>query len=133
MSKPAHSWYAIVSKVLRNYPELYKRRNQLRQQTVTAGCSGVPGGGGNSRKAESAALRQLSPREENDLDAVIKTINSAEKWVHGDVTLHLIGMVDWRQSHTIRGAEMQLNLRENFGKKLRSRFINELARNLGYK
>jgi hypothetical protein len=133
MSKPAHSWHFIVLRVLRNYPELYSRREQLRQQSVTAGYAGIPGGGGNTRKTEAAALRELSPREESDLDAVIKTIKAAEKWKDGELALRIIEMVDWRQTHTIRGAEMQLNLRENFGKKLRSRFINELARNLGYK
>jgi hypothetical protein len=42
-------------------------------------------------------------------------------------------MVDWRRTHTIRGAEMALFLGEGAGKNLRSRFINELAKNMGYK
>lgn len=133
MSKPAHSWHFIVLRVLRNYPELYSRREQLRQQSVTAGYSGMPGGGGNSRKTETAALRQLSQREESDLDAVLATIKTAERWRDGETTLRIIEMVDWRRTHTIRGAEMALFLGEGAGKNLRSRFINELAKNLGYK
>jgi hypothetical protein len=133
MSKPAHSWHFIVLRVLRNYPELYSRREQLRQQSVTAGYSGMSGGGGNSRKTETAALRQLSPREESDLEAVLKTIRTAERWIEGKTTLRIIEMVDWRRTHTIQGAEEALYLGEDTGKDLRSRFINELAKNMGYK
>ena len=93
----------------------------------------MPGGGGNSRKTETAALRQLSPREESDLDAVLATIKTAERWRDGETTLRIIEMVDWRRTHTIRGAEMALFLGEGAGKNLRSRFINELAKNMGYK
>ena len=133
MSKPKHSWHFIVLRVLRNYPELYKRREQLRSQSITASYSGVPGGGGVSRKTESTALRQLSPREESDLDAVLATIRTAGKWRDGETALRMIELVDWQQTHTIRGAEIALFLGEDTGKNLRSRFINELAKNMGYK
>jgi hypothetical protein len=133
MSKPAHSWYSIVLRVMRNYPELCARREQLREQSITTGYTGITARGGNSRKTETTALRQLSPREESDLEAVLKTIRTAERWPCGDTVLRMVELVDWKGTHTIRGAEFALFLGENTGKKLRSRFINELAKNMGYK
>jgi len=133
MSKPRHSWYFIVQKVLRNYPELYRRREGMRQQQTTAAYSGMPGGGGDPRKTEAAAMRSLSPREESDLEAVLATVQTVGRWMDGKTALRVVELVDWQETHTIQGAEKELHLGEDTGKDLRSRVIYELARNLGYK
>lgn len=133
MSRPRHSWYTVVLKVLRNYPELYKRHRQTQEQRVTPGYSGMPGGGGTSRKTENTAMKGLSPREEDDLEAVLTTIRTVGRWRDGETALRVVELVDWSQTHTIRGAEEELHLGEDVGKKLRRRVIDELAKNMRYK
>lgn len=133
MSKPRHSWYFIVQKVLRNYPELYRRREEMRQQQTTAAYSGMPGGGGDPRKTEATATKQLKPREEADLEAVLATIQTVGRWRDGGLILRLVELVDWQKTHTIQGAEQELRLGEDTGKRLRKRFLDELAENMGYK
>ena len=133
MSKPRHSWYFIVQKVLRNYPELYRRREEMRHQQTTAAYSGMPGGGSDPRKTEAIATKQLKPREEADLEAVLATIQTVGRWRDGGLILRLVELVDWQKTHTIQGAAIALSIGERTAQRMRSQFLAELARNLGYK
>jgi hypothetical protein len=132
MSKPRYRWYTIAQRVLRDYPDLYRRRAELREQRVTAGYSGAPGGSGDPRKTEATVLKQLGSRDEEELEAVLQTINTASKWPNGEETLRMVEMVDWKRTHTVRGAEIALELGDSAGRDLRRKFIYELAKNLGY-
>ena len=132
MSKPRSRWYTTAEKVLRAYPELYRQREQIRQQQTTAAYSGMPGGGGDPRKTEAIATKQLKPREEADLDAVLATIQTVGRWRDGGLILRLVELVDWQKTHTIQGAADALHLSKSTAVRLRSRLIYELLRNMEY-
>ena len=132
MSKPRSRWYTTAEKALRAYPELYRQREQIRQQQTTAAYSGMPGGGGDPRKTEATATKQLKPREEADLEAVLATIQTVGRWRDGGLILRLVELVDWQQTHTIQGAADTLHLSKSTAVRLRSRLVYELLRNMGY-
>ena len=132
MSKPRSRWYTTAEKVLKAYPELYRQREQIRQQQTTAAYSGMPGGGGDPRKTEATATKQLKPREEADLEAVLATIQTVGRWRDGGLILRLVELVDWQKTHTIQGAADALHLSKSTAVRLRSRLIYELLRNMEY-
>lgn len=132
MSKPRSRWYTTAEKVLKAYPELYRQREQIRQQQTTAAYSGMPGGGGDPRKTEATATKQLKPREEADLEAVLATIQTVGRWRDGGLILRLVELVDWQKTHTIQGAADTLHLSKSTAVRLRSRLIYELLRNMEY-
>lgn len=63
-------WQVTVMQMLKAYPELRERKDEIQAQSVTANYSGEPRGGGNSRAVENAALISLAPAEERVLEAI---------------------------------------------------------------
>lgn len=133
MSRPRHNWYSIVVKVLRNYPDLYRRHEEAQQQRTTATYTGMPGGGGVGRKTEAAAIRGLTPREEDDLNAVLSTIRTVSRWREGKTALRVVELVDWQKTHTIEAAARSMFLSKKTAERLRSRVVYELAKNMRYR
>lgn len=132
MSKPKYQWYGNVVKAIRYYPENKKTKDALQLSSTTANYSGMPKGGGVNRTTESIALRTLSPREEEELEAVETAKRQIESKENGDKILKIVGMVDWNKTHTLEGAGMALFMDRNSAQELRSKFIYTVARNMRY-
>ncbi len=70
MSRPRYDWWQTVRAYVRAYPGNCARIRELEQVSMTAACSGMPGGGGVARTTEQVALRALSTWERTGYDAV---------------------------------------------------------------
>lgn len=126
MSRPRYWWYGNVVRVIRNYPALRDMKNIVQTTSTTANYSGVPGGSG-GRKTESTALRQLSPREEADLEAV----ELAMERVSSEV-LDVVRLYHWKGVRNFETVGSLLHMSRNTAKRRNCRFVWEVARNLGY-
>ena len=110
MSKPRYKWWGYVKNVIRAYPGLKQEYEDLHRQSVTANMSGMPGGGGVSRGTEDIATRELSKPKQMEYDAVRKTIEATERMRTGQDRMKLMSLVFWKQSHTLQGAAMAVNI-----------------------
>ena len=126
MSRPKYWWYGNVVRTIRNYPALRQAKDALQAVSVTANYSGMPGGSG-GRKTEDSALRQLSPREESDLDAVEQALERVSDEVRDVVRLY-----HWKGVRNFETVGDLLHMSRNTAKRRNSRFVFEVARNMGY-
>jgi len=127
MSRPRYWWYGNVLRVIRNYPALRAAKDAAQSVSTTANYSGTPGGSSGSRKTENSALRQLSPREEDDLAAV----ENAMERVSGEV-LEVVRLYHWKGVRNFETVGAMLHMSRNTAKRRNSRFVLEVARNMGY-
>lgn len=132
MSKPKYWWYGNVLRTIRHYPILAEVKADKQGQSVTANYSGMPKGGGAGRTTENCAVRQLSPREEEELDAVRMAIDDIGRQRDGGEILKIVKLVDWEKTHTVDGSAMELHMHVNTAKSRRSRFIRAVAKNMKY-
>lgn len=126
MSRPKYWWYGNVVRTIRNYPALRQAKDALQTVSATANYSGMPGGSG-GRTTEESALRQLSPREESDLDAVERALERVSDEVRAVVRLY-----HWKGVRNFETVGDLLHMSRNTAKRRNSRFVFEVARNMGY-
>ena len=130
MSKPRYGWWAYAKYMARNYPALCKKAEELQKQSVTAaygaqeGKASLPG-----RTTEAAALRQLPPAEQAELDAVRYAVElMASKPGSGPLRLRLIELVYWKRSHNLYGAAMRVHISEATAKRYNGEFLRAIAK-----
>lgn len=131
MSKPRYRWWGYVKSVIRAYPSLSKEYSELLEQTITSSVSGTPGGGGDSRKTEATALRELPMPKQKELDSVRKAIKEMEVDSTGRDVLRLVDMVFWKRTHTLSGAAYAVCISYETAKIYQRRFILTVAKNYG--
>lgn len=110
MSKPRYRWWSYAKNVIRAYPALAKEYRELHEQSITANASGMPGGSDVSRGTETVALRELPKQKQREYDAVRKAVLVTRQMRTGPERMKLIDMVFWKQSHTLQGAAMAINI-----------------------
>ncbi|MFR1051501.1 MAG: hypothetical protein ACLSE7_07200 [Lachnospirales bacterium] len=132
LSKYRYLWYPNVIHAIRYYPALLQAKNDLQGQSVTANYSGMPKSGQASRTTENSAMRELSGREEEELQAVSAAIEDIGRQRDGKTVLQIIEMVDWGKTHTIDGAAMRLHMSEKTIRRKRNRFVLMVAKNFRY-
>ena len=81
MSKPREPWWPYVKNVLRLKPRLEKELRDKRSMSVTTSYNASGRGSGTRRKTESAALKELSPKQMEYLNA-ISTAEKETKRIH---------------------------------------------------
>ena len=111
MSRPRHGWWSYAKYMIRQYPALKARLEELQSQSVTANMSGMPHGGGVSDPTADAATRELPPEKQRELEAVRGAVEStlAHKGT-GRERLELIRLVYWANTHTLEGAALKLHI-----------------------
>lgn len=103
------------------------RADEMQRVSVTAAYGPQAGHSSQpSRTTETAALRQLTGKEQEELYAVEAAIaaSSAE-------TVQLIRMVFWRRSHTLQGAALELHLSYRSARRRQADFLRRVARHRG--
>jgi len=70
MSKPREPWWPYVKNVLRLRPKLEEELRDRRSMSVTTSYNASGRGSGTGRKTESAALKELPPRQMTYLNAI---------------------------------------------------------------
>lgn len=123
MSKPKYDWWGYVKGMIRRYPQLKEEYADLHRQAVTAGCSGMPGGGGAGRAVEEVALRELPTTRQREYEAVRQAIAVTERMKSNRDRLKIIDLVFWKRTHTLEGAAATIPCHYNTAQKYHSEFI----------
>ena len=132
MSKPRYNWWPFVLNMIKDYPARKKEYNDLHEQKVTANLSGMPGGGGASRTVEDIAVRKLPHQEQLEFDAVRKAVECTRSMEDGEQRIKVVGLTLWRQSHTVPGAALALNIPERTARRYRWRFVMLVGYTYGF-
>lgn len=132
MSRPKNWWYSNVCRTIAQYPALKEAVDEAGSQSVTAAYSGMPHGSGASRATETAALRAVSNREYDDFVAISRAIATVAEWPDGDLVLAVVDLWHWKRVKNFEFIGDTLHIGRNTAKRKNSRFVNEVARNMGY-
>jgi hypothetical protein len=132
MSNPRYDWYSNVVRTVRYYPHLREIKADAQAESVIANYTGMPGGGSASRTTEIAAMRTMSRREEEELEAIELTVAQIRRRSDGGRIIQIVDLVDWKRTHTIEGAAQRVHVSERMASSLRAQFIFATAKNLGY-
>ena len=131
MSKPRYRWWGYIRGVIRAYPELKQEYDELHIQSITAGMSGMPSGGGVSRGTEDLAIRELPCTKQREYESVRRAIEATKLMNNGAQRLRIIELVYWKRSHTVEGAAMMVGYSPDRGKQIHGDFIRLVAKYYG--
>ena len=123
MSKPRFNWWPFALNMIKDYPARKKEHDSLLQQKVTADFSGMPGGGGASRTAESVALRSLPRQEQREYDAVRRAVEYTKTMAEGRTRMKVVKLTLLGGGCTIGGAAMRANVPERTAQRFRWQFV----------
>ena len=118
--------------IIRDYPIRKRDYNALHQQKITANIDDVPGGGGASRSAENAALRQLPKAEQREYDAVHLALQITAGLRDGKTRLSVAHYTLITGRYTIAGAAMRLGIPEEKARTYRWEFIMAVGYTYGF-
>lgn len=111
MSKPRYDWWSYVKGMIRRYPELCARQEELRKTNLSPDLSGMPHGHGIiSDPVADAALRELPKINQREMEAVRKAVEETKKLDTGEERLRMIRLVFWDKTHTLEGAAQNCNI-----------------------
>ena len=132
MSKPRYGWWSYAKAMARGYPALLEKAEELRRHSMVADYSGQIKAPGASRTTETAALRQLPPSLQAELDAVALALDGLRRH-RGSARLRLriVEMVYFRQTHTLYGAAAAVHVSEATAKRYNGDFLRSIARARG--
>lgn len=131
MSKPREKWWGYIKAVIRSYPELKRRYDELKEQSLSAPLTGMPAAHKVSSPTEQAALRQLNPTAQRELDAVSGAISRTGMMIDGDARLRMIDMVYWRRTHTLEGAALRVHVSTRTALTWHGEFVRLVAKLMG--
>lgn len=110
MSKPRYDWWSYVKGMIRRYPELCARQEELRKTSLSPDLSGMPHGHGKiSDPVADAALRELPEINRREMEAVRKAIEETKRLDTGEERLRMIRLVFGDRTHTLEGAAIKLH------------------------
>ena len=123
MSKSRYNWWPFALNMIKDYPAREKELKNLHEQKITANTSGMPGGGGTSRTIENIVCRHLPRQDQREYDAVQKAIQYTQMLPDSQLRIKTINLTLWRQSHTVPGAALLLNISERTARRYRWQFV----------
>ena len=117
---------------IRQYPTLAAKKAELQKQTLTPAYEATIRGSEPGRTTETAALRQLPPAEELWVDAVEQATEEILRHRDGREVMAIVRMVDYKRTHSVAGAAMELNMDRVTAWRRRSRFVYTVAKYAHY-
>lgn len=130
-SKPRYDWWPYVKGMIRRYPALKVRYEDLHTPTLTVAYSDHVGGGEPGRTTETIAIRELPSTNQREYEAVRRAIRTTERMTTGPLRLQIIRMVLWDNSHTLTGAASRCHVGEATAWRWHGDFIRLVAKNYG--
>lgn len=92
----------------------------------------MPGAGDYQRRTETAALKELSPREQQELEAVERAIEDIGRQKDGAKILKVVELYHWVGMYNLDAVAEFAHTTTITAKRRNARFVYEVARNLGY-
>ena len=130
MSKMRYDWWSYVKGMIRRYPDLKRRYAELRRVSLSAPATGMPRGGHISKPTEDAALRELSPTNQREYDAVRRALLTTERSKNGAERIQLVQLVFWK-GYTISEAALKLHYSLRTAQEWHRTFIRLVAKFYG--
>ena len=110
MSSPRYDWWPYVKGMIRRYPELCARQEELRRTKMSPNLTGMPSAHGQtSDPVADAALRELPEINRREMEAVRQAIAETLTLDTGEERIQVIRCVFWNKTHTLEGAAMKLH------------------------
>ena len=131
MSSPRYDWWPYVKGMIRRYPDLLQRAQELKQTSITARLEGIPGSGRVSDPTADAALRELPEINRRELDAVQEALDELGQCRDGAKRMEMVRMVFWRRTHTLAGVAMQMGMSERTVRQWHRELIRSVAKKFG--
>lgn len=131
MSSPRYDWWSYVKGMIRRYPNLKQQYDALHETRITAPITGMPRGNNVSNPTANAALRELSPVNQKEFEAVHKAVETTRGYKDGVDRLKVIRLVLWDRSHTVEGAALQVPCSDITAKRWHRDFIRLTAKYYG--
>jgi hypothetical protein len=133
MSKPRYKWWGYARRVLYDWPRLNELHRDITAMSLAPPAYDVPRVTGHiaGRVTETAAIRELSPQEQREYDAVARAISMTGALPDSALRLELVSLVFWRRTHTLEGAALRVSVSSATAKRWQGAFIRDVARGLG--
>lgn len=132
MSKPRYDWWSYVKGMIRRYPELCARQEELRRTSLSPDLSGMPHGHGKiSDPVADAALRELPEINRREMEAVSKAIEETKNLDTGEERLRMVRLVFWDRTHTLEGAAQKCRVSYVTVRRWHGEFIYRVAEYFG--
>lgn len=131
MSKPRARWWGYVRAVIRAWPDLKRKTEELRAPSITPHYGHSGGSGGTSDPTAQTALRQLPRQEQREYEAVEAAIRETGRMSDGETRLTIIELVFWRQSHTLEGAAQRTHVSYRTARRKQNDFVRLVAEKMG--
>lgn len=139
-------WMETVRRSIINYPVLKAKKDELQSMATTPAVTSVTveggktitvyptgGGGGNSRKTETVALRELPPMEERALNAVRNAMEATSLLPDGKHRLGLIRVYWWGGKHrSLLDAAGRVHISEITARRWNNAFMWTVAMEMGF-
>lgn len=132
MSNPKYDWWGYVKGIIRRYPDLRKRYDDIHTQCIVPYYSGLPGNGGDPRKAESIAIKTLPGVQQKEFESMEAALRLTLSLKDGNERIKLIDLIFWKRSHTLAGAAMKCNVSERTARRWHTDFIKCVAGFYGF-
>ena len=121
-----------MKKIIRRYPTRLAKYKEMHYPSMSFTLTGLPSAKNNiSDPTSCTALRELSPIQQKEFEAVHKAVEKTIRTPNGKDKIKLIELVYWRQSHTLMGAAMQIPCADVTAWRWHGEFIREVAKNFG--
>ena len=134
MSSPRYDWWSYVKGMIRRYPELCARQEELRRTKMSPNLTGMPGAHGQtSDPVADAALRELPEINQRELEAVRQAIEETRTLPNGEERLEMVRLVFWdkTKAYTLAGASLKMYWSERKLAEWHGAFIRCVARKFG--
>ena len=131
MSSPRYDWWPYVKGMIRRYPDLLQRAQELKQTSITARLEGMPGSGRVSDPTADAALRELPDINRRELGAVQEALDELGRCRDGAKRMEMVRLVFWQRSHTLFGAAVAVGVSEITAKRWHGDLIRSVAKKFG--
>ena len=132
MSSPRYDWWPYVKGMIRRYPELCARQEELRRTKMSPNLTGMPSAHGQaSDPVADAALRELPEINRRELEAVRQAIEETQGMPNGEERLEMVRLVFWKRTHTLEGAAMKCHVSYVTARRWHGEFIKGVAQTFG--
>ena len=136
MSRPRYRWWGFALRMIRDYPGLKAKMEDLHTQSITANMSGMPRGGGDGRTVETIALRTLPQDDQKAYDAVTRAIELTMLHETGEERIAMIQYLYWnrrsRGKYKIKDAAIKLHISVPTAKRWHGDFVRMVGKCYGF-
>ena len=133
MSSPRYDWWPYVKGMIRRYPELCARQEELRRTKMSPNLTGMHGAHSQtSDPVADAALRELPEINRREMEAVRQAIAETLTLDTGQERLQVIRCVFWDKTHTLEGAAMKLHISYVTARRWHGEFIRLVGKVFGF-